>query len=70
MANYAQGQFIVLQEDEELVFCEIVSYRGSGDYYVSLTRNLMIDSSSKKFLPISILNESTLQELQVDLGLT
>lgn len=67
MANYGPGQCILLHNENELIFCEIVSYRGSGDYYVSLTRGLLLDRSSKRFLPISILNEADIQELQVDI---
>ena len=73
MANYIQGQCLILAEQNNAVFCEILGYRGSGEYYVSLTRSPLLDRTSNRFTPTSILNESIINELAVDfqqLGLT
>lgn len=65
MANMI-GQCVPLDNDGDLIFCEILSYQSSGYYYVSLTRGL-VNKHSKRFPAISTLHESIIEELTVSI---
>ena len=74
MCRYSIGQCIILfdQENEDLLFCEVLGYLGSGLYQINLTRGL-VETSPNRIPSMSTIHESVLEELQVDesqLGLT
>lgn len=68
MDRYQAGQCIPLNDDEDLIFCEILSYQGSGYYAVSLTRGL-VNHHPRKFPPVQPLHESIIEELAVPLDI-
>ena len=69
MDKYQPGHLIPLLQGEEkeqdLVFCEIIAYRGKGCYYVSLTRLDMVENLPNKFCTLSVIHESIIRELEI-----
>ena len=67
MGNYEAGQCIPLLDHEEtIVFCDIVSYQGSGNYHVMLTRQGVVHTQPKKFPNLSIIHESVIEEFKIE----
>lgn len=66
MDNLQSGQCILIQIDEDLVYCEIISY-GPYECIVSLSRNLFGDKTVKRFPPTQRLPTEVILENMVNI---
>lgn len=67
MARYVSGECLLLQlEDQEVLFCEIVSIQAHGYYYVTLTDGTYYHSSSR-YPNMTVVHETFIEEATVHL---
>jgi len=61
MARYLTGECVLLNIEEDVYFCEIISIQAHGNYYVSLTDGTM-NSRSSKYPDMTVLHHTLIEE--------
>jgi len=66
MARYLTGECVLLNIEDDIYFCEIVSIQAYGNYYVSITDG-SIGTRSSKYPNITVVHHTLIEEHTIDI---